>query len=315
MLTLRTLRTSTRAASLAEYAVLAGVLSVSVIGSVLTLGGEAVQGTEAGTTAIQDAFYVAEAPQAPVPVAPPSGGAVESEGGSAEGAGAEAPPAPVVPAYPAVCYTGLETVWMWSSGGGTLPATTETKSLGDFQTGNLTREDCGIFTDPYWATYVSSGSFSSLGGALPMNTHAPAPLNMDSAYRLNGSGQGVEVEFHQLVMGLEFYINDLDGLAPTSALYDSRGRLIRPASPGYRDRVYIEGVAPDGSIVYPTTGGVGLSNGGGSFSGLANRNCGVSDSNCNASFSFSDAVVSVRIVKEDGGVFDVSNLKGWIARE
>mgnify|MGYP003378006642 CR=1 FL=1 len=88
MLTLSTPRflRARRGASLTEYAVLSGVLGAAVIGSILTLGGEAVQGTETGTAALQDAFYVAEAP-----VAPPSGG-VEGEGGSGEGA--EAPPSP-----------------------------------------------------------------------------------------------------------------------------------------------------------------------------------------------------------------------------
>lgn len=74
MLTLRHLRTSTRAAGLAEYAVLTGLLGAIALGSVLTLGGEVVQGSDAGTTALIDAFYTAEAPApAPVPTIPGDG--------------------------------------------------------------------------------------------------------------------------------------------------------------------------------------------------------------------------------------------------
>ena len=102
MLTLRTLRTSTRAASFAEYAVLSGVLGAAVIGSVLTLGGEAVQGTEAGTTALTDAFYTAEAP-APAPTVP------TLPDGDAGGEVLPPPPPPVLAGYEFGPFRG---VWL-----------------------------------------------------------------------------------------------------------------------------------------------------------------------------------------------------------
>lgn len=81
MLTLRILR-ARRGASLTEYAALAALLGGVSIGAVLALGGEAVQGSETATTALEEAFYVSEAP-------PASGG-----GSGTPGGGETTPPPP-----------------------------------------------------------------------------------------------------------------------------------------------------------------------------------------------------------------------------
>jgi Flp pilus assembly pilin Flp len=301
----------TRGAGLLEYVALAGLVSVAAVSAVLSLGDAATTGPTAAVVALDDAGLTPSdampTPPASGPVAPPAGGSVAGDGASAP----VPPPAPVVPSRPAGCYVGVQTVFPWSwYSEYTAPTSTPT----DFAPYNPPPalhlvNDCFHFPA---ASYVSFGNTNPIFGAGPFDVDPPASFSQLSGYRLAGAGHSVEVEFADPVSGLEFHLKDLDGLLSVPAQY-SNGRLVRPAVVGYRDSVRIEGVAPDGSTVYPVASSPASATGGGTYLGFANRNCSYNATDCTAAFAFTDTVVALRITSTGGGTVDVSDLHGFVA--
>jgi len=97
MLTLSTLRTSTRAASLTEYVALTGLLGVVAIGAVLAFGAETTRAPEAATAALAS---IATPEQAQGPAPAPGGGS------GTPGGGTVSPPPPADPFAVCDAYAG-----------------------------------------------------------------------------------------------------------------------------------------------------------------------------------------------------------------
>jgi hypothetical protein len=164
-------------------------------------------------------------------------------------------------------------------------------------------------------SYWSFGPMNPIWGAGPFYSHAPAPYEFNSAYRIGAVGAGVDVDFQAPVYGVEFYTHDLDGLVSQAPILDSRGRVISPGVTGWRDVITVQGVGLGDVPVVPSVSAPGVSMGGASFGGFNNRNCGVWDADCNVRFKFDQPITALRVTLASGGVVDVSDLRGWIANE
>ena len=278
------LLSSTRAASLFEYATLVGALGALSVAAVLTLGGAATTAPTATEVALALALHD---PDALNPDGAQAAPAPDQAGGGVLDLTSIAQPRPVL--------------FAWSQG-----------EFRPFPGGAASYAPHTSAPAGVSATLDVSGLTANVSGLGPYATHPAGgePFGSASGFRMLGYG-GADLTFSEPLESVAFRVHDLDGEMPRAAVVVN-GHTVQPAFAGYSDLLTIHGWTEDGDLVVPTSGAPWVvDQGNGNFRGYANRNCNTYESNCSALFQFGEPVARV-VVMFAGGVVDVSDVAGIV---